>query len=88
MREPQKWTPEELAADARHATEIFRRQRLDEPRDLYSSFFQSFVPIFRWLIGHLTALRDIPEPSALLADIVKDNDLRTAFRYLAAPPNN
>ena len=86
MREPKKWTPEELASDARYATEIFRRQRLDEPRDLYSSFFQSFVPIFRWLIGHLTALRDTPEPSALLADIVKDNDLRTAFRYLVAPP--
>ena len=44
------------------------------------------MPIFDRLIDQLPALTADPLDPDLLADVVRDDDMRTAFRYLAAPP--
>ena len=86
MNEPRNWTLAELTRDATEAREIFRRQRLDEPLELYSRFFEAFTPLFGEMIDRLPSLAGDPLDSEGLAEIMDDRDARTAFRYLAAPP--
>jgi XamI restriction endonuclease len=86
MDDPRIWTPQELQADASEATAIFRKQRLDEPLELYSKFFQAFVPVFRDLIDRLPGFAAAELDAKAVAILVRDRDVRTAFRYLAAPP--
>ncbi len=86
MADPRIWTPQELRADAEEATAIFRKQRLDEPLELYSDFFQAFVPVFNDIIDLLPNLAAPDLDPQAVAELVSDDDVRTAFRYLAAPP--
>lgn len=66
--------------------ETFRRQRLDEPLELYSRFFEAFAPLFGEMIDRLPSLAGDPFDPEGIAEIMGDRDARTAFRYLAAPP--
>jgi len=59
---------------------------MDEPLELYSEFFETFAPIFNDIIDRLPALSVDPVDPATMADLVHNGDVRTAFRYLAAPP--
>ena len=86
MKEPKSWTQAELAADAAQAREIFRRRRMEEPLELYTRFFETFVPVFSEIIDRLPLLSDDAFKSGSAAELVRDPDFRTAFRYLAAPP--
>lgn len=86
MTSPVKWTTQQLQEDAEAAKSIFRRERLDEPLELYSRFFDAFVPIFRSVIEKLPDLSAKEPDPAILADMVRNKDKRTAFRYLTAPP--
>lgn len=87
MSDPRTWTPAELASDAEKAKAIFRRRRLSEPRGPYSTFFKSFAPIVADMVDRLPSLTSDVEPDAdTVADIIANDELRTAFRYLAAPP--
>jgi hypothetical protein len=54
--------------------------------ELYSHFFDTFVPIFKSLIGQLSHLSARELDSGIVAKMIRDPDQRTAFRYLAAPP--
>ncbi len=88
MTDPRVWSYGELVGFTEEAIEHFRSDRTSEPR-IYADFFEAFVPIFRDLIDHALpslaeTLTDVDQE--LLADIVSDEDARTAFRYLAAPP--
>ncbi len=83
MQHPRQWTLAELKTDAATAAAEFRRQRLDEPLSLYSSFFDAFCPVFRSLVAQLPALRG---DERVLAGLLTTDDARTAFRYLGAPP--
>ena len=83
MQKPKRWTLAELNTDAVTAAARFRRQRLDEPLGLYTSFFDAFCPIFRALVDELPALRS---DEHVLAGLLTTDDARTAFRYLGAPP--
>jgi hypothetical protein len=89
MPDPRRWSPVELQHLTSKAIEQFRIIRTREPR-IYSEFFQEFVPVFRNLIENTLprlAGSEIGSGSQeLLAAIVSDEDARTAFRYLAAPP--
>lgn len=76
----------DLAADAEQAKAVFRKQRLREPLELYSQYFRTFAPIFTELVKRLPALANDPFDPAVVGDVVRDDDTRTAFRYLAAPP--
>ena len=86
MRSPRNWTTAELAQDAEQAVAVFRRQRLQEPLELYSQFFESFAPVFADVIARLPRLARDPFDPAVVSDLVADKNVRTAFRYLAAPP--
>ena len=86
MKEPRHWTASELARDVEKAKTGFRRQRLHEPLDVYSRFFQTFAPIFADVIDRLPELIENPCDPNVVGDLVHDGDVRTAFRYLAAPP--
>ncbi len=86
MSEPKRWTQAELTDDARVSRALFRRQRLDEPLALYSEFFNHFVPIFRRIIDRLPSLAEEPLDSETMSELVGNEDVCTAFRYLAAPP--
>ncbi len=84
MSEPRKWTLAELTRDVEEAKAQFRQQRLNESRGLYSKFFDTFSPIFDRMIDQMAG--DDPLDPAQIVQIVGDEDIRTAFRYLAAPP--
>lgn len=87
MTEPPIWTAAELAADAERAKAAFRTHRLREPLALYSRFFKAFAPIVAGMVDRLPSLTSAGQHQAeTVADIIADDELRTAFRYLAAPP--
>jgi hypothetical protein len=86
MSDPKNWTLAELTDDTGTAKTLFRQQRLDEPLELYSEFFETFAPIFSNIIDRLPALSEDPVDPETMAELVRDGDVRTAFRYLAAPP--
>jgi XamI restriction endonuclease len=85
MSNPKKWTLEELKNDADQARAQFRLERIDEPLELYSEFFDTFVPIFAELVDNLGILTQSEDPTHL-ADLMRSSNKKTAFRYLAAPP--
>ena len=84
MSEPRKWTSAELTRDAEEAKALFRQQRLNEPRGLYTQFFDAFAPIFDRMIDQMAGSE--PLDPAQIVQFIGDEDIRTAFRYLAAPP--
>ncbi len=86
MAEPRAWSLAELAEDAGAATDRFRRSRLNEPLAQYTRFFETFTPIFDDLIDRLPSLTDEANVRNVMADLVADDDVRTGFRYLSAPP--
>lgn len=86
MTNPQRWTTTELASDLEKARAVFRDQRLREPLQVYSKFFAQFAPVFSELIDRLPSLAQDQHDSAILGDLFRDDDVRTALRYLTAPP--
>ena len=86
MADPRHWSAAELKELSDEAVRLFRTGRMSEPR-IYSDFFEAFAPIFSDLIDKaLPALIKADIDREVLADIVSNEEARTAFRYLAAPP--
>ncbi len=81
-----QWSEAQLADDVEEARRLFREQRLREPRAQYSRFFRQFVPVFCDLVRQLPELGDDALAADAIVGLVTDEDKRTAFRYLAAPP--
>ena len=65
---PNRWTLQELQADAATVKGIFRHERVAEPLDLYKKFFDTFAAIFRNTIGDLPAIALILLMRALFRD--------------------
>ena len=86
MAEPRAWSLAELTEDAGAATDRFRRSRLNEPLEQYTRFFETFTPIFSDLIDRLPSLTEEADVRNAMAGLVEDDDVRTGFRYLSAPP--
>ena len=86
MADPPIWTAAELASDAERAKAVFRARRLREPLELYSRFFKLFVPAVASMIDRLPSLTSSRPEAETVAEIIADEEQRTAFRYLAAPP--
>lgn len=87
MKRPHTWTPAEVSGDTARAIAVFRKERLDEPSDLYSSFFDAFAPIFHEMIDALPAIQAEPfDPTKIAALAAAKGTALEAFRYLAAPP--
>jgi hypothetical protein len=89
LADSRRWLSNELEMMANEAIEHFRHGRSGEPLVLYSDFFQAFVPVFTDLIDNKLpklAETNTEVDQELVASIVSDQQARTAFRYLAAPP--
>jgi len=85
MTSPRVWTLEELAEDVAQARSVFRDERIEEPLELYSEFFDTFRTVFADLVPNLNQIIHSDDPDAI-AEVMKDADKKTAFRYLTAPP--
>ncbi|MDE0240124.1 MAG: XamI family restriction endonuclease [bacterium] len=86
MLEPPHWSAQQLREDAALAGDLLRKERLDEPRELYAQFFDAFLPVLDRLIDQIEQLAEDELDPYVLAAIMKDPETRMAFRYLTAPP--
>lgn len=86
MTEPKRWTTAELTSDIEQAKAVFRDQRFREPLEVYSRFYATFEPVFAYIIDRLPSLAQDQLDPATLGGLVRDDDVRTALRYLTAPP--
>ncbi len=81
--DPTKWSAEQLQADRLRSTQIFRRERLEEPLEAYLDAFEEFQDAMETLLEGTVDLSQL-EGKAL--EILTDPDLSISFRYLAGPP--
>lgn len=89
MRWPQgarKWSLKEISKDAKVAAEYFCERRLGEPKDRYSKAFELLEAANRELLGSLHHLQKKSVDKKWLADILGNDSLKIALRYLGAPP--
>jgi hypothetical protein len=80
---PPRWSDAELEHARLEAVDRFRRERLEEPLEEYLRCYDRFADAGSRLLqrtGDLTALL------ANAAELLVDEDLLIAFRYLAGPP--
>lgn len=81
-----RWSIAELERDAEVAKAVFRRERLQEPRQSYSAFYSAFAPVVAETIDRLPRLLREDMDTDAWADQLRDDDRRTALRYVGAPP--
>lgn len=86
MTKPTIWSTEDLLKDAAESREIFRSERIGEPLQLYTEFFDEFQKVFTDLIDKLDDISADPVDHKLLSQLVTGKNNKKAFRYLAAPP--
>ena len=86
MTEPKRWTTAELVTDIEEAKAVFRDQRFREPLEVYSRFYATFAPVFADIIDRLPSLAQDQLDPATLVNLVRDDAVLTALRYLTAPP--
>lgn len=85
MIQPTRWSVEQLRADAQLAKGVFRDERLDEPLESYSAFFEKFSGVFTELVAELEAFAAADDPE-IMSQLMSDDSRRTALRYITAPP--
>lgn len=68
------------------ATGRFRDERLEEPLEMYNAFFAQYEPIFEVLVYHLNVITGIDFDQLAFAELMRSPEMRTAVRYLTAPP--
>lgn len=83
MASPPVWSSEELENARREATEIFRKARLEEPLEAYLEAFDEYQGIVEDLLETTVDLTQLDD-NAL--DVLTDENLLEAFRYLPGPP--
>lgn len=83
LRQPPRWTSEELERDRQRAVEIFRKQRLEEPLEVYLEAFDDKQKAFEDLLELTVDLTQVHERAI---EILTNERLRDALRYIAGPP--
>lgn len=83
MIEPPVWSSEQLEAERQKAIALFRKERLEEPLEDYLEAFDLYQGYIEEL---LEATVDLAELDNSALEILTDQRLLEAFRYLAAPP--
>lgn len=81
-----KWTFKEIARDASIAAGHFRQRRLGEPKARYLEAFALLERANKALFGSLRRLSERPVDAGWLANVLANEDLKTALRYIGAPP--
>lgn len=77
------WTEDELDEDRKRALTTFRRERLEEPVEIYGKFFDNVKRVIEDLLESTVDLSLIDEQAV---DILSERASQVAFRYLAGPP--
>lgn len=80
---PPVWSEKQLEKDLNKAIALFRKERIEEPLELYLELFERFQGAFEELLEQTVDLSQLEE-NAL--DILSNKDSFDAFRYLAGPP--
>ena len=84
MIQPDQWDDKRLEKDRQKSIARFRKERLQEPVDLYTSLVDDQQGIFEELLEMTVDLQQMNEKAIL--SILTDTKYRDAFRYLAGPP--
>lgn len=77
------WTQEELEQGRKAAVEVFRKRRMEEPLEEYLEAFDEYQGVIEEL---LESTVDLKELDSQLVDVVTDEALLRALRYLPGPP--
>jgi hypothetical protein len=83
MIRPPRWSAEKLEQERRQATELFRKERLEEPLEDYLEAFDEYQANIEDLFETTVDLTELDETTLQFATNLK---LFAAFRYLAGPP--
>jgi hypothetical protein len=83
MNQPRQWSAEELDKDSREATEIFRKERLEEPLEDYLEAFDDCLGNVEDLFETTIDLTELDETAI---QFLTDQKLFGVFRYLPGPP--
>jgi hypothetical protein len=81
--EPPIWTAEQLEADRLKASAAFSKERLEEPLEDYLEAFDEYQGYVEEVLETTVDLSNLEAPAL---DVLGDQHLLEAFRYLAAPP--
>lgn len=81
-----RWSLRDISRDVSKSVELFREKRLGEPKEHYLRAFAHLEKANRSLMGTLHRLQERPVDAGWLSEVLADADLRTALRYLGAPP--
>ncbi len=79
------WTEQELERDRIAAIAAFRAERLSEPAELFGDAVDAALTQFESLLEATVDLTLLQDPNAIRS-ILQEDQLVTAFRYLAGPP--
>ena len=83
MNQPPQWSAEDLDKDSREATEIFRKERLEEPLEDYLEAFDECLGNVEDLFETTIDLTELDETAI---QFLTDQKLFGVFRYLPGPP--
>ncbi len=83
MIEPPVWTSEQLEVDRIKASAAFSKERLEEPLEDYLEAFDEYQGYVEEVLETTIDLSNLESPAL---DVLGDQHLLEAFRYLAAPP--
>jgi hypothetical protein len=83
MTSPPLWKAEELDSARTEAIEIFRRARFEEPLEAYLEAFEEYQGVVEELLETTVDLLQLDDHAI---DVLADENLLEAFRYLAGPP--
>jgi hypothetical protein len=83
MIRPPIWSSRELESARRQAIHLFRKERTEEPHEIYLGLFDRYERVVSDLLAATSNLTGLEERSD---QVLTDPSLLCAFRYLAGPP--
>lgn len=83
MKQPPRWTDEQLSAGLEKAKALFREERIREPLEAYTQAFDRYQATVTRL---LETTADLTRLSAKAVEVLTNPASLEAFRYLAGPP--
>lgn len=83
MKSAPLWNDAELEAERAKATELFRKQRMEEPLEQYLAHFDEYQGVVEEL---LESTVDLSQIGNHLVNVLTAPKMLEAFRYLAGPP--
>lgn len=79
---PPRWSTDDLTQEIEKSVSIFKDERIKEPLEIYSDFFDKYRDAVENLLEESVDLRQL---AAVVEDYIIDADKRYALRYLASP---